>query len=88
MQDRVLYEENLGLKSPWSVSQVTPDLEQQQVDVFLEHPSGTKSVVLSVQRHCLAVIIPLSGSGGTVTVASSRLCCTPVFRDSIVLSME
>lgn len=42
MQDRELYQEILGLKSPWSVSQVTLDLEQQQVDVFVEHPSGTK----------------------------------------------
>ncbi|MFN6312281.1 MAG: transposase [Planctomyces sp.] len=31
------------MKSPWSVSQVTLDLQQQQqVDVFVEHPSGTK----------------------------------------------
>ena len=42
MQDRELYQEILGLKSPWSVSQVTLNLEQQQVDVFVEHPSGTK----------------------------------------------
>ena len=42
MQDRELYQEIPGLKSPWSVSQVTLDLEQQQVDVFVEHPSGTK----------------------------------------------
>ncbi|MFN5732075.1 MAG: transposase family protein, partial [Planctomyces sp.] len=42
MQDRELYQEIPGLKSPWSVSQVTLNLEQQQVDVFVEHPSGTK----------------------------------------------
>ena len=42
MQDRELYQEILGLKSPWAVSQVTLNLEQQRVDVFVEHPSGTK----------------------------------------------
>ena len=42
MQDRELYQEILGLKSPWSVTNVTLNLEEQQVDVFVEHPSGTK----------------------------------------------
>ncbi len=42
MQARELYQEILGLKSPWSVSKVTLNLEQQQADVFVEHPSGTK----------------------------------------------
>ncbi len=42
MQDRELYQEIPGLKSPWSVSQVALDLEQEQVDVFVEHPTGTK----------------------------------------------
>jgi len=42
MQERELYQEIPKLKSPWSVSQVTLNLEQQQVDVFVEHPSGTK----------------------------------------------
>lgn len=42
MQDRELYQQILGLKSPWSVSKVALDVLQQQVDVFVEHPSGTK----------------------------------------------
>jgi transposase len=42
MQERELCQEIPKLKSPWSVSQVTLNLEQQQVDVFVEHPSGTK----------------------------------------------
>ena len=42
MQDRELYQQILGLKSPWSVSKVTLDVLLQQVDVFVEHPSGTK----------------------------------------------
>ena len=42
MQDRELYQQILGLKSPWSVSKVTLDVVQHQVDVFVEHPSGTK----------------------------------------------
>jgi len=38
MQDRELYEEVLGLKSPWTVSKVTLNLEEQQVDVFVLIP--------------------------------------------------
>ncbi|MEZ6043633.1 MAG: hypothetical protein R3C20_24310 [Planctomycetaceae bacterium] len=43
MQDRELYQQILGLKSPWSVSKVALDVEIQQVDVYIEHPSGTLS---------------------------------------------
>jgi transposase len=42
MQDRELYEEILGLKSPWTVSKVSLDVSRQQVDVYVEHPAGTK----------------------------------------------
>jgi transposase len=42
MQDRELYQQILGLKNPWTVSQVNLSIERQQVDVFVEHPSGTK----------------------------------------------
>jgi len=42
MQDRELYQQILGLKEPWTVSQVSLSLQQEQVDVFVEHPAGTK----------------------------------------------
>ncbi|MEI8018406.1 MAG: ISL3 family transposase [Schlesneria sp.] len=42
MQDRELYQQILGLKTPWKVSEVELSIEQQQVDVFVEHPTGTK----------------------------------------------
>jgi transposase len=42
MQDREWYHKILGLKSPWTVSKVTLNLEEQQVDVFVGHLSGTK----------------------------------------------
>jgi len=42
MQDRELYQEILGLKSPWSVTNVALNLKEQQVDEFVDHPSGTK----------------------------------------------
>lgn len=41
MQDRELYDQILGMKPPWSVSRVELSVERQQVDVFVEHPSGT-----------------------------------------------
>lgn len=42
MQDKELYQHLLGLDSPWSVSEVTLNMEEQQIDVCVEHPSGTK----------------------------------------------
>ena len=42
MQDRELYQQILGLRSPWSIVTVELNVEQQQVNVFVEHPDGTK----------------------------------------------
>lgn len=55
MQDHELYQQIPGfLKSPWSVSKVALDVLQQQVDVFVEHRSGTKFCCpeCSKQRPC------------------------------------
>jgi transposase len=41
LQDHELYQQIPGWESPWSVSKVALDVLQQQVDVFVEHPSGT-----------------------------------------------
>ena len=42
MQEKEFYSQILGLKSPWFVSEVKLDTVAEQVDVFVEHPSGTK----------------------------------------------
>lgn len=42
MQDRELYQQLLGLESPWSVSEVELRLEDQEMLVHVEHPRGTK----------------------------------------------
>ncbi len=38
MQDTALYQYLLGLQSPWTVSRVNLDVEEQCVDVWAEHP--------------------------------------------------
>jgi len=88
MQDRELYQEILGLKSPWTVSRVTLNLEEQQVDVFVGHPSGTKFCCPECSATALATTTLLNASGGTLTVVNSRRSCTRAFRESTVLSME
>ena len=50
MRDRELYQQILGLKAPWKVSEVKLSIEQQQVDVFVEHPTGTKFCCLECQE--------------------------------------
>jgi len=42
MQDREQHYEILRLKSPWSVTNVALKLKQQQVDVFVNHPSAAE----------------------------------------------
>lgn len=41
MQDKGLYQQILGLGTPWSVSRVELNMDKQQVDVFAEHPART-----------------------------------------------
>lgn len=42
MQDKEFYQQILGLQSPWFVADVKLDTENQQVDIHVEHPQGTK----------------------------------------------
>ena len=42
MQEKEFYEQILGLRSPWFVSEVKLDTTGQRVDVYVSHPSGTK----------------------------------------------
>jgi transposase len=42
MRDTSLYQYLLGLESPWAVSEVKLDVENQRVDVWVEHPKGIK----------------------------------------------
>ena len=40
MQDKELYQQILGLSSPWAVSDVQLDQQAQEVRVYVEHPGG------------------------------------------------
>lgn len=42
MQDKELYQHILGLESPWTVASVNLNMDQQQIDIRVEHPKGTK----------------------------------------------
>jgi transposase len=42
MQDTELYQQILGLESPWTVAGVELDAVNQQIDVRVDHPKGTK----------------------------------------------
>ncbi|WP_436717197.1 ISL3 family transposase [Roseiconus lacunae] len=42
MQDKDLYQQILGLKSPWTVSDVQLDHEQSEIRVQVDHARGTK----------------------------------------------
>lgn len=38
MRDTVLYQNLLGIVSPWTIDSVTMDVEKQRVDVTVSHP--------------------------------------------------
>lgn len=42
MESKDLYRHLLGLNEPWTVEQVELDMVKQHVDVFVEHPGGTR----------------------------------------------
>ena len=42
MQDKELYQQILGLSSPWTVSEVQLDQQAQEVRVHVDHPRGAK----------------------------------------------
>lgn len=42
MRDTELYRHLLGLEAPWTVGRVELTLKSQQVDVWVEHPEGTR----------------------------------------------
>ena len=42
MEDKALYEQILGLSTPWTVASVKLDVELEQIDVHVVHPSNTK----------------------------------------------
>jgi transposase len=42
MQEREFYQQILGLSSPWFVREVTLDMANRRVDVYVEHPAETK----------------------------------------------
>ena len=42
MQDTALYEYLLGLQAPWTVSQVTLDVQSRRVDLWAEHAPGVQ----------------------------------------------
>ncbi len=42
MQDRELYQQILGLRTPWFVGAIQLDVERRRVEVSVEHPDGTK----------------------------------------------
>jgi transposase len=42
MQDKELYEEILGLESPWSVDRIEIDHDAEEIRIGVKHPRGTK----------------------------------------------
>lgn len=52
MQDKELYQQILGLESPWSVQKVELDQEHSEIRVKVDHPRGTKFCCPECQIEC------------------------------------
>ena len=51
MEDKKLYEYLLGIKAPWSVSQIELDVKSKKVNVWVEHQQGVKWLCPKCQKH-------------------------------------
>jgi hypothetical protein len=59
MQYQELYQEILGLKSPWTVSMVSLDVFRQPVDVYVEYPTVTESCKRGHSNYLRKIECPL-----------------------------
>ena len=67
MRDTELYRHLLGLESPWEVSRVELSVEGGRVDVWAEHPRGTRCACPECDASCRSMTTPRSGRGATST---------------------
>ena len=84
MRDTELYRHLLGLVAPWEVSQVELSVEDGRVDVWVEHPKGTRflcpdcDVELAVYDHSEARAWRHLDSGAFLTflhASAPRVAC-------------
>jgi transposase len=52
MESKDLYRHLLGLSEPWAVERVDLDMAKQHVDVFVDHPSGTRFYCPECGQEC------------------------------------
>ena len=79
MQDKEFYQQILGLQSPWFVADVKLDTENQQVDIHVEHPQGTKFCCPECKQS-LALLRPMhQHASGVISIRcnSRRSCMQP-----------
>ena len=74
MRDTTLYQYLLGLESPWTVSQVELNIENQGLTFGWNMPRGSSGLVRNVVRKGRCTTMEKSGSGGIWTAANSRPC--------------
>ena len=48
MQDKDLYQQILGLKSPWTVSDVQLDHDQSEIRIRVEHARGDNVLIIAL----------------------------------------
>ncbi len=66
------YTKQLGLTSPWTVSEVKLDMPSQEIRVRVEHPRGTMFCCQNAKKQLSCYDHARSVSGGTWTHASSN----------------
>lgn len=52
MESKELYRHLLGLNEPWTVERVDLDMAKQHVDVYVEHPGGTRFACPDCGKEC------------------------------------
>ena len=88
MQDKELYQQILGLTSPWTASEVKLDIPAEEIQMRSSTLLVQNSAVLSAGKSLLATIMQKSVDGGIWTRANTRQSSLAVFPEWTVQSME
>ena len=71
MRDTELYRHVLGLEAPWEVNRVELSAEGERIDVWVDHPRGTRWNCPACDACSRPTTTPTNASGATSTPASS-----------------
>jgi hypothetical protein len=82
MRDVELYQQPLGVVSPWTVDRVELSVKSERVYIWVEHGRSCAGPAPNAGLCCRFTITRRNASGGIGSAANSRPFCVPACRVS------